>query len=174
MLSTHSSGFRSTNRLLSFLSNIPDSGFICVRGFATGGGNVVELQSAEHYKQALEESAASKTASVFKFTAKWCGPCKVMSPVYEQLSREVPTVRFYSVDIDNQELQPAVAANGVVGVPNFSFYLAGEKVAAFRGAKKDQLLSKVQHLQQAQQQVQQQVGLPPVAQPLAEHQMNFA
>ena len=39
----------------------------------------------------------------------------------------------------------------MVGVPNFAFFRGGERVGAFRGAKKDQLLGKLQQLQVAAQ-----------------------
>jgi thiol-disulfide isomerase/thioredoxin len=138
--------------------------------------------------------AATNGAAVYKFTAKWCGPCKVsastqalallallpllacwppaaeagltgcrpvpapqmMAPLYEKLSSELhPHVRFYTIDIDSEELGQAVQQNKVVGVPNFSFYLGGEKVGSFRGAKKDQLLGTLEQLQAAQQAQQQ-------------------
>ena len=38
-------------------------------------------------------------------------------------------------------------------MPNFQFYLAGERVASFRGAKKDQLLAKLQQLSEAQEEL---------------------
>lgn len=41
-------------------------------------------------------------------------------------------------------------------MPNFQFFLGGERVASFKGAKKDQLLSRVQQLQEAQRELGQQ------------------
>lgn len=114
----------------------------------------MELQSDHDYQQALNEQIASNAAAVYNFTAKWCGPCKMMAPLYQRLSEELhPHVRFYSVDIDNEDARAIVEANKVVGVPNFAFFLGGEKVGAFRGAKKDQLLATLQQLQAAQQEM---------------------
>ena len=39
------------------------------------------------------------------FFAKWCGPCKMISPIVEELSNEINSVSFCKVDVDeNNEL----------------------------------------------------------------------
>ena len=37
------------------------------------------------------------------FWASWCGPCKMLSPVVDQLSGEVEDVKFVGVDVDDSE-----------------------------------------------------------------------
>ncbi len=41
--------------------------------------------------------------AVFDFWATWCGPCKVISPIFERLSDQFTSVKFYKVDVDAAE-----------------------------------------------------------------------
>lgn len=40
---------------------------------------------------------------VFKATAPWCAPCKVIAPPVEALAAAHPTVRFHSLDVDQRQ-----------------------------------------------------------------------
>jgi thiol-disulfide isomerase/thioredoxin len=62
----------------------------------------MELQTDADYQAALKDLAATKKAAIFDFTAKWCGPCKMITPVYESLAAEFPSISFYKVDIDKE------------------------------------------------------------------------
>ena len=34
--------------------------------------------------------------------ASWCGPCKMLAPIFEELSREMPDVKFCKINVDDQ------------------------------------------------------------------------
>ena len=38
--------------------------------------------------------------AIVDFWATWCGPCKLISPIFEKLSAQFPDADFYKVDID--------------------------------------------------------------------------
>ena len=58
---------------------------------------------------------------IIKFTADWCGPCKMMNPVLEQLEKEYEgKFEVLNVNIDD-EYEPA-AAFGIRSIPNMIFF----------------------------------------------------
>ena len=54
-------------------------------------------------KKEFEELVKDGTV-VVDFFATWCGPCKMLAPVLEELSEEETSVKFVKVDIDEEEL----------------------------------------------------------------------
>jgi thioredoxin 2 len=67
------------------------------------------------------------------FWAQWCGPCKVMAPVYERLAAELePEVRFLKVDT---EAAPELAARySIQAIPSLMLFKKGAVVARQAGA----------------------------------------
>ena len=65
------------------------------------------------------------------FYADWCGPCKMIEPVLEDLARETDAV-IAKVDVDAH--QGLAGAYGVRGVPTLAFFAHGEQVDQHVGA----------------------------------------
>ena len=58
---------------------------------------MVKKIGAEEFQNEAEKSAAA----VIDFSATWCGPCRMMAPVLEDLSEKMSgKVDFYNVDVD--------------------------------------------------------------------------
>ena len=73
------------------------------------------------------------------FFATWCGPCKMLSPVLEQLSEEVDTL-ILKVDVD--EVGAVAAQFGIQAVPTLMLFKNGQRVDVRMGYQnKNQLLS---------------------------------
>lgn len=85
----------------------------------------------------------SKDFFVVDLFATWCGPCKMLAPVYEAVSGEYPNVPFLKIDVDQD---PDVAARyKVTTVPTVLFIKGGEVVDKAIGfLPKDQLKKKVE------------------------------
>ena len=83
-----------------------------------------------------EEYAAlqnSENPVVIDFHATWCGPCKVISPILEELESEVENVDFVKLDVDQY---PEIAgANQVMGVPTVVILKDGEVKERFVGVQ---------------------------------------
>jgi thioredoxin 1 len=82
-------------------------------------------------------------AVLVDFTASWCGPCKALAPVLEQISQELDgRLQIIKVDIDDT---PAISERyGIKGVPTLLLFDQGELMARVVGAQpKQQLLDTI-------------------------------
>lgn len=64
--------------------------------------------------------------------ATWCGPCKLIGPVLEQLASELTDAKICKMDIDQN--QDFAMANGIMSVPTLLVYENGEIVNKAVGA----------------------------------------
>ena len=70
--------------------------------------------------------------TIVDFWAEWCGPCKMVTPVLEELASE-QNVNLIKIDVDsNQELATHF---GVTGIPAIMVYNNGVRTKSIVGAK---------------------------------------
>ena len=73
-----------------------------------------------------EEIVDFKGVAVVDFWAVWCGPCKMISPIIEELSKEYPQVKVGKLDVDNN---PDTSIEfGIRSIPTVLFLKDGEVV----------------------------------------------
>ena len=96
------------------------------------------VQVISSYDQFKEVIKGDKPV-VIDFWATWCGPCKMIGPIFEKIS-ETPAgekLSFYKVDVDEQA---QIASDvGIRAMPTFVFYRNGEKVETVIGADPSKL-----------------------------------
>ena len=70
---------------------------------------------------------------VVDFWAPWCGPCRAVAPILEQLSESQDRVEFVKVNLDES---PAYAARyGVLSIPTAILFEGGEPQQTVVGAR---------------------------------------
>ena len=75
----------------------------------------------------FEDIINSTTPTLVDFYAEWCGPCKMISPLLEQVSSEIgDTAKILKVDIDKN--QSFAASYGIRSVPTLLLFKEGNVV----------------------------------------------
>lgn len=77
------------------------------------------------------EVETSEGLVVIDFWAPWCGPCRMQSPVIDELSEEMQDVKFAKVDIDQNPDTPK--ALGIMAIPTILIKKDGKLVNRFTG-----------------------------------------
>lgn len=97
----------------------------------TAMSRTVLITSPTHFTQVL----ASSRIVVADFYADWCGPCKAIAPVYEQLSSQLSRpgqITFTKVNTDNQK--EIAQTYNITAMPTFMIFKAGREIKRIRGA----------------------------------------
>jgi thioredoxin 1 len=96
-------------------------------------GNAKELND-----DAFETEVGSKGVSMVDFWATWCGPCKRVAPIIEELAGQYAgKARIYKMDVDTNQGTPA--RFGVMSIPTVVIFKDGKEVDRVVGAQSKQL-----------------------------------
>lgn len=100
---------------------------------------VKHINKDEFEKEVINEEGVV----VVDFFATWCGPCKMLAPVFESVSEEVSDAKFVKVDID--ESLELAQKFGISTVPTMMIFKDGKVVDKLVGfMPKESLKSKVE------------------------------
>lgn len=73
------------------------------------------------------------------FYADWCGPCKMLSPVVEQIAGESDAYRVCKINVD--EAADIAARYGIMSIPTLIVFNAGEAVKRTVGVQSKQAIA---------------------------------
>lgn len=91
--------------------------------------NVITVTSENFESEVLN----SEKPVLVDFWASWCGPCRMLSPIVDEISEEVQTIKVGKVNVDEQ--QDLAGKFGVMSIPTLILFKNGQPVNKSVGAK---------------------------------------
>ena len=89
--------------------------------------NVITVTSENFESEVLN----SEKPVLVDFWASWCGPCRMLSPIVDEIAEEVQTIKIGKVNVDEQQ----DLAGGVMSIPTLILFKNGQPVNKSVGAK---------------------------------------
>lgn len=96
---------------------------------------MINVNESNFNKEIIE----SKIPVIADFWASWCGPCKMMGPVFEELSKEY-TGKLKFVKINTEEEQKLSMINGISGIPALLIFNNGKEFSRLVGFMPEEVL----------------------------------
>ena len=98
--------------------------------------SVLTITKDNFQKEVMESSQPV----LLDFWASWCGPCRIVSPVVDEIAAETPGVKVGKVNVEEQ--RELVKDFHVMGIPTLMVIKDGKVVKRIMGAKsKKKILS---------------------------------
>ena len=94
----------------------------------------MEIKNEEEFKNIINSEYA-----LVDFFATWCGPCKMMGPVIENVANNRDTLKVAKVDVD--KFQDLARIYGVMSIPTLILFKNGEVISTKVGFTAEPLLN---------------------------------
>ena len=91
-------------------------------------GTLQDVSDANFQAEVIE----SDTPVLVDFWAPWCGPCRVVAPVLEEIAGERPDLRIVKLNVDDN--QQTAAAFDVLSIPTMILFKNGQVAKKIIGA----------------------------------------
>ena len=98
------------------------------------------MSSIKINKENFESVVKNNESVLLDFYAEWCGPCRMVGPILEEIARENPDITVGKINVDEES--ELAARFGVFSIPTLVVFKNGDPVNKSVGAKpKEQILA---------------------------------
>lgn len=112
---------------------------VVVMTLAFRGGQAAKAEELTTVEEFDTKVVQSDKPVLVDFYATWCGPCKRLAPILDELEVEYAgKVKFYRVDVD--KARPLANRHGIRGVPTLVLYLNGQEADRIVGGRSKEVL----------------------------------
>ena len=95
---------------------------------------MVKQINTDEFKEVIKEGK-----TVVDLFATWCGPCKMLSPILDEISEEITTTKFYKIDVDDN--QDVAREYNVMSIPTILIFENGNLINKVVGLRsKEELI----------------------------------
>ena len=99
--------------------------------------NIINLTKDSYHNEVME----TEKVVVIDFWATWCGPCKMMAPVVEEVAKDYPDVKVCKINVDEEpELSNAFK---IVSIPTIVVIKNGEIIDSVVGYRPKEDIEKI-------------------------------
>jgi thioredoxin 1 len=91
-------------------------------------GSIIEVNDATFQAEVIE----SETPVLVDFWAPWCGPCRVVAPILEEINDQREDLRVVKLNVDDN--QQTAATYGIMAIPTMLLFRNGQEAHRIQGA----------------------------------------
>jgi thioredoxin 1 len=91
-------------------------------------GTIIEVTDSTFQAEVIE----SETPVLVDFWAPWCGPCRLVAPILEEINGQREDLRVVKLNVDDN--QQTAATYGIMAIPTMLLFRNGEEAHRIQGA----------------------------------------
>lgn len=82
---------------------------------------MIQIKTEEEFNELIKEGLV-----LVDFYAVWCGPCRMLSPIVDEIAKEHEELKVLKVDVDN--LENLSRKYGIMSIPTLKVFKDGKEV----------------------------------------------